>query len=184
MNRLLVMTVGKTHSGRSTFGQDLAGRLGNACVIDQDNHAAFVNTYYQALLPKHGLNLLKYSLSETVIDYALIRTDVHVILCNAYRSRAGRSKLLNKFRAHGFTTVLVNFDLPDEVLTARVANTTRSTAVLRSASSFAEVLTRQRAESGKGGVTPPEVGEADFMFRLEHSQEVPSVIDQILELTS
>ena len=139
---------------------------------------------YQALVPKYGPNRLKYNISETVIDYAITQTDVHIILCNAYRSRAGRTKLFGTFRAHSFTTVLVDFDLPDEVLDARVAATTRSTDVLRSASSFAEVLARHRAESGKGDVIPPEVGEADFMFRLEHSQEVPSVIDQILELTS
>ena len=178
------MTVGKTHSGKSTFGQTLAGRLGNACVIDQDNHAAFVNVHYQSLLPKQGPNLLKYSVSETIIDYAITRTDVHVILCNAYRSRAGRTKLIGKFRTHGFTTALVHFDLPDRVLTARVAATTRSTNVLRSASSFAEVLARQGAESGKGDIAPPEAGEADFIFRLERSQEVSSVIDQILELVS
>ena len=184
MNRLLVMTVGKTHSGKSTFGQVLAGRLGNACVIDQDNHAAFINTYYGALLPDYGPNRLKYSVTETIINYAITRTHAHIILCNAYRSRAGRTELLGKFRAHGFTTALVNFDLPDEVLTARVANTTRSTDVLRSASSFAEVLARQGAESGKGDVIPPEASEADFVFRLEDSQEVPSFINQILELTS
>ena len=178
------MTVGKTHSGKSTFGQLLAGRLGNACVIDQDNHAAFVNAHYRSLLPEDRPNLLKYNVTETVIDYAITQTVVHVILCNAYRSRASRLKLLDKFRAHGFTTVLINFDLPDEVLAARVAATTRSTDVLRSASSFAEVLARQRAESGKGDIIPPEAGEADFVFRLEDNREVPPVIDRILELTS
>lgn len=182
VNRLLVMTVGKTHSGKSTFGQLLASRLGNACVIDQDNHAAFVNAHYRSLLPKQGPNELKYSVSEAVIDYAMTRTDVHVVLCNAYRSRSGRRKLLEKFQAHGFTTVLVHFDIPGEVLEARVAATTRSTAVLRSASSFAEVLARQGAESGKGDIAPPEAGEADFVFRLEGSREVQPVIDQILDL--
>ena len=71
---------------------------------------------YQALVPKYGPNRLKYNISETVTDYAITQTDVHIILCNAYRSRAGRTKLFGTFRAHGFTTVLVNFDLPDEVL--------------------------------------------------------------------
>lgn len=176
------MTVGKTHSGKSTFGQLLASRLGNACVIDQDNHAAFVNAHYRSLLPEQGPNELKYSVSAAVIDYAITRTDVHIVLCNAYRSRSGRRKLLEKFQAHGFTTVLVYFDIPDEVLTARVAATTRSTAVLRSASSFAEVLARQRAEAGKGDIVPPEAGEADFVFRLESSQTVQPIIDQILNL--
>lgn len=165
MNRLLVMTVGKTHSGKSTFGQMLASRLGGTCVIDQDNHAEFINTYYKALLPKHGPNLLKGSVSETIIDYAITQTDFHVILCNAFRSRTGWSKLLGKFRDYGFTTVLVYFDIPGEVLAARVATTARSTAIFRSASSFAEVLARQQAETGKGDVIAPEVGEADFFFQ-------------------
>lgn len=182
VNRLLLMTVGKTHSGKSTFGQLLASRLGNACVIDQDNHAAFVNAHYRSLLPKQGPNELKYSVSATIIDYAIKRTDVHVILCNAYHSRSGRRKLLEKFQAHGFTTVLVHFDIPDEVLEARVAATTRSTAVLRSASSFAEVLARQGAETGRGDIIPPEAGEADFLFRLESSRDVQLIIERILDL--
>ena len=160
----------------------MASRLENACVIDQDNHAAFVNAHYRSLLPNQGPKLLKYSLSAAVVDYALTQTDVHVILYNAYRSRSGRRKLLETFQAHGFTTVLVYFDIPDAGFTARVAATTRSTAVLRSASSFAEVPARQGAESGQGDVVPPEAGEADFVFRLESSQEVQPIIGQILDL--
>lgn len=52
MNRLVVMTVGMTHSGKSTFAQTLKSRLENAIVIDQDNHAEFLQTYYEKLLPK------------------------------------------------------------------------------------------------------------------------------------
>lgn len=178
------MTVGKTHSGKSTFGQALAGQLGNACVIDQDNHAAFINAHYRNLLPKRGPNRLKSSVSETIIDYATTQTDLHVVLCNAFRAYTGRSRLLHKFRAHGFTTVLVNFSIPDEVLAARVATTTRSTAILRSASSFAEVLARQGAETGKGDVVPPRADEADVYFDLNSSRDVQSVIGAILALAS
>ncbi len=183
MNRLLVMTVGKTHSGKSTFGQTLASHLDNACVIDQDNHAALINTYYKALLTKHGPNLLKYSVLETIIDYAITQTDLHIILCNAFRSHIGRSKLLDKFRNYKFTTALVYFDIPDEVLAARVTTTQRSTAIFRSASSFGEVLARQQAESGKGDIVPPSADEADYLFTLGSNKEAQAVVDKILALT-
>ena len=184
MKRLLVMTVGQTHSGKSTFGRMLASRLGNACVIDQDNHAEFINTYYQVLLPKHGPNVLKYSVSETIIDYAIAHTEMLLIFCNAFRTYSGRSKLLNKFRAHGFTTVLVNFDISDEVLAARVAETQRSTAIFRSASSFEEVLARQQAETGKGDTVPPRADEANYFFNLKNNEEAQTVATQLALITA
>ena len=45
MKRLVVITVGKTHSGKSTFARDLERELENSFVLDQDNHAEFINTY-------------------------------------------------------------------------------------------------------------------------------------------
>ncbi|WP_318837459.1 ATP-binding protein [Psychrobacillus glaciei] len=47
MNRLVIMTVGKTHSGKTTFAKALEEQISNSIVIDQDNHAEFLHTYYQ-----------------------------------------------------------------------------------------------------------------------------------------
>lgn len=44
MKRLVVITVGKTHSGKSTFAQALEQQLHESLVIDQDNHAEFLGT--------------------------------------------------------------------------------------------------------------------------------------------
>lgn len=41
MKRLVIITVGKTHSGKTTFARMLEKRLTNSIVMDQDNHAAF-----------------------------------------------------------------------------------------------------------------------------------------------
>ncbi|MEK4441356.1 MULTISPECIES: ATP-binding protein [Niallia] len=40
MKRLVIMTVGVTHSGKSTFYANVKSRLENAIVMDQDNHVA------------------------------------------------------------------------------------------------------------------------------------------------
>ena len=152
MKRLIIMTVGKTHSGKTTFARALEQQLHNSLVIDQDNHAKFINTYYKTLMPKTGPNTIKYAISNTILEYAVNQTDFHLLLCNANRNQKGRISLLEHFKSKGFFSIIVNFDIPDHVLLQRVSESQRSTAVFRTASTFEEVLIRQQAETGKEAV--------------------------------
>ncbi|RAV12216.1 ATP-binding protein [Paenibacillus contaminans] len=184
MKRVLIMTVGKTHSGKTTFAKALERQLHNSIAIDQDNHAEFINTYYKPLLPKQGPNTIKYAITQTIVDYAVNQTDFHLILCNSNRSRKGRSDLLAHFSRKGFTSILVHFDMPDHVLQARIAKSRRSTNVFRSAASFEEVLMRQQAESHKDDVTAPTEGEADYFFEVKREDEVQPVIERIVSMAN
>ncbi|OED33151.1 hypothetical protein BHE17_12095 [Planococcus maritimus] len=184
MNRVAVMTVGKTHSGKTTFAQALERRLANAIVIDQDNHAEILRNYYPALVPKQGANTIKYALTQTIVDYAVHQTDCHIILCNANRNRKGRLKLLEFYREKGFTTIVVNFDIADEVLKARIDRAERDTSILRTVSSFYEVLNGQQAESlGNPGVIPAP-GEADHLFTVATEQQIEAATLKICELAA
>jgi predicted kinase len=183
VKRLLVMTVGKTHSGKTTFAKMLEKDLEHSLVIDQDNHADFINTHYKVLLPKRGANTIKYAVTETIVNHAVTNTNLHLILCNANRSRASRAALLKKFHEAGFTSVLVYFDLPNEVLTARVARSNRSTNVFRSASSFEEVLQRQNAESSQDDMAPPTKDETNHYFEISSNDEIQSMIEGIVQLS-
>ncbi|MFX3673508.1 MAG: ATP-binding protein [Paenisporosarcina sp.] len=181
MNRLLIMTVGKTHSGKTTFAKALEKEIPNSVVIDQDNHAEFLQTNYQTLLPTQGHNTIKYAMTETIVNYAVNETNCHIILCNSNRNRKGRLKLLELFQSKGFTTILVNFDIPEHVLNERVAKSERSTMILRTASTFKEVLTRQQDETNTGDVIAPIEGEADLLFVIKNGEEVQTVIRKIVE---
>ena len=55
MKRFVIITVGKTHSGKTTFAKALEKELKNSVMIDQDNHALFINTYYKNLIPSRGV---------------------------------------------------------------------------------------------------------------------------------
>lgn len=182
MNRLAVITVGKTHSGKTTFANALEKRLANAIVVDQDNHAEILQSYYPALVPKEGANAIKYALTETIISHAVGQTDCHIILCNANRNRQGRLKLLDFYKTKGFTTILVNFDIADDILEARIDQAGRDTDILRTVSSFKEVLGRQKLESlGSPGVTPA-TGEADYLFNVANEQDAEAAIVGITQL--
>ncbi|MFU1796214.1 ATP-binding protein [Paenibacillus azoreducens] len=182
MKRFVIITVGKTHSGKTTFARTLEQKLHNSVVIDQDNHAEFINTYYKNLRPKRGPNTIKYAVTQTIVNHAVNQTDFHLILCNSNRARQGRLHLLNYFQDQGFTRILVHFNLPDHVLKERVAKSQRSTNVFRNASSFLEVLMKQQADSQQAEMAGPSENEADHFFVIQNSDEVENVIQNIVSI--
>ncbi|WP_369900727.1 AAA family ATPase [Bacillus manliponensis] len=185
MKRFIIITVGKTHSGKTTFARALEKKLHNSFVMDQDNHAAFINTFYTNLLPKHGPNTLKHAISQLIVNYAIEHTDSHMIICNANRSRKGRLYLLEKlFPKNIFTRILVHFDIPNDILQERVVNSKRSTNIFRgSYSSFEEVLAQQQIDSLKDDIVDPAEDEADHLFVIRDNEEVDSVIQRIVHIT-
>lgn len=180
MKRLVIMTVGKTHSGKTTFARELEQELDNSLVMDQDNQAEFINMFYNKLQPKQGPNTLKHAMSRLLVKYAIEQTDFNLIICNSNRSRTGRFSLFEQlFPTADFIRVLVHFDIPDHVLQSRVRHSERSTKIFRSASNFEEVLIRQQADSN--AIDPIE-GEADYLFVIKDNEEVNGVIQSILHI--
>ncbi|RPJ94131.1 ATP-binding protein [Rummeliibacillus sp. TYF005] len=182
MKRLMIMTVGKTHSGKTTFARLLEQSLENSFVMDQDNQAEFINTYYQKLQPNEGPNIFKNSLSRFIVEYAIENTKLHLIICNSNRNRISRLKLFDElFTQEQFIRILVNFDIPDEVLLNRVKQSQRSTNIFRgSYSSFEEVLIRQQHESSNEDVIEPTIDEAEYLFVIKDNKDVESVIQKIV----
>lgn len=184
MNRFIIMTVGKTHSGKTTFAKLLEKHLMNSVVIDQDHHAEFLHKHYKKLLPQQGPNAIKYDLTQMIVNYAVTNSHCHLILCNSNRNQKGRLQLLEQYHKKGFQSILVHFEIADEVLKERVKNSQRSTTILRTASNFEEVLNRQELETNKGDIIPPHEGEASHLFTINDSNEISAVIETIVSIIS
>ncbi|WP_175361218.1 AAA family ATPase [Bacillus wiedmannii] len=184
MKRLVIITVGKTHSGKTTFAKELEKKLPHSFVMDQDNQAEFINTHYEKLQPDEGPNTFKHGLSKFIVDYAKEYTNLHLIICKSNRSKNGRLYLLNElFPQNKYVRILVHFDIPDEVLYERIARSTRSTNIFRGGySSFKEVLDRQQAESQHEDVVDPIENEANYLFVIRNSKDVNSTIEEIIHL--
>jgi tRNA uridine 5-carbamoylmethylation protein Kti12 len=183
MTRLLIMTVGKTHSGKTTFANMLEKELKNSVVIDQDNHAEFINTCYKSLVPQQGPNTLKYAISQTIVDYSLEESSFHLIVCNSNLSKSGRMQRIKQYKEKGLNSILVHFDIPDCILQSRVKHSDRSTAIFRIATTFEEVLERQQREAFKEDDSIPDEGEADHLFVIRDSEEIQWVIREIVGIS-
>ncbi len=70
MKRFVIITVGKTHSGKTTFARELEKEFPHSFVMDQDNQAEFINAHYEKLQPAEGANTFKHGLSKFIVDYA------------------------------------------------------------------------------------------------------------------
>ncbi|WP_166703074.1 ATP-binding protein [Bacillus albus] len=184
MKRFVIITVGKTHSGKTTFAKELEKELPYSFIMDQDNQAEFINTHYAKLQPAEGANTFKHGLSKFIVDYAKEYTNLHLIICNSNRSKNGRLYLLNElFLQNEYVRILVHFDMPADVLYERVARSTRSTNIFRGGySNFKEVLDRQQAESLHEDVVDPIENEADYLFVIRNSKDVNSTIEEIIHL--
>ncbi|WIV20253.1 ATP-binding protein [Paenibacillus polygoni] len=178
MDRLVVMTVGKTHSGKTTFAKELESVLQQSIVIDQDNHAEFINTHYKKLRPTEGPNTLKFSVTNTIVNYAIEQSNLHIILSNSNLNKSGRVNLLQYFHEKGFKSMIVYFDLPSDLLKDRVTQTGRSKAVFRNASSFLEVLERQEQSLE----IQPSIDEANYLFVIKDPDHTAEVIQQIVSV--
>ncbi|MBX4149172.1 ATP-binding protein [Paenibacillus lautus] len=179
MRRLVIMTVGKTHSGKTTFAKELESVLQQAIVIDQDNHAEFINRHYKKLRPVEGPNTLKFSVTNAIVNYAMEESNFHIILSNSNLNKSGRTNVLRHFQDKGIESIIVHFNLPIDLLKERVIQTQRSKAVFRSASSFLEVLERQE----KTTEFQPSTDEANYLFEIKDPNDTFEIIQQIKEIS-
>ncbi|MCT1578781.1 ATP-binding protein [Oceanobacillus kimchii] len=184
MKRYVIITVGKTHSGKSTFAKLLNKQLTNSIIVDQDNHAEFINQYYSNLQPKSGPNILKHAVSKLVVAYAVEHTNDHLIICNSNRNKIRRQHLIQWYRNNELIPVIVHFDIPDDVLLKRVQTSTRKTNIFRFASNFEEVLARQCEDAKDDDIQEPNENEADYFFRITHEMNTDLVIHKIQEIVS
>lgn len=182
MKRYLIATVGKTHSGKTTFARALEKRLRNSVVIDQDVHAEILLSHYPSLIPKEGPHRLKFAITRSVVEYATNETNQHIILCNSNENRVNRLKLLQEFHDKDFTSILVHFDIPQEELLERIANSGRRTDILRTVSSFKDVLQTQETLTENGHNVAPDDSEADYVFTIKNGDEMEKILQEILEL--
>lgn len=174
--RTVLLTIGPTHAGKTTFARQLAQRLPASLVIDQDLQARFLLEHYPDLVPTEGPNQIKHDLTGWLIEQAITSSVETIILCNANTSRIGRKQLLDPFSRSTFRSILVWFDLPEVTIADRLTHSKRDGREIRGDSSYYDIYQRQRIE-------PPVSGEADQIVRLRSTEDVDTFLDHVTNPT-
>ena len=176
MKRIVILTIGPTHSGKTTIARQLEQTLSHFVVLDQDNQAEFLNAHYEKLVPQNGPNTLKFLLSETLLHYAIAETSYNLILCNSNIHKAPRQQLLARFfPAEQFVRVYIHFDFAREVLQTRIDNTLRDTKLFRDSTyTYEELLESQLPQ-----IDSPTCDEVDYVLTVDEHTTTQKLLNKI-----
>ena len=183
--RLFIMTIGKTHSGKTTFAQALKKQLSNSVVIDHEDHVEFLQSYYKDSLPKQGSHIVKNTISRLVLDYHLAFTKNHLIICNTNLSPDNQFTIHEKlFSENKITSVLIYFDNSEKVLLDRINESNRTIPQFGSVhSNFIEVFNQQKAASPNQKEEISQFDRADHIFIMNDNEQQDDIIEKIVQIS-
>ncbi|MEK4700025.1 AAA family ATPase [Solibacillus sp. FSL R7-0668] len=176
MKRIVILTIGPTHSGKTTIARQLEQAFPHFIVLDQDKQAEFLNTHYEKLVPQSGPNTLKFLISETLLHYAIAQTSYNLILCNSNIHKAPRQQLLARFfPAEQFVRVYIHFALAQDVLQNRIDNTLRDTKLFRDVTyTYEELLEKQLPQ-----IDSPTCDEVDYILTIHEQTTTQQLVSEI-----
>ena len=152
MKRLVVITVGKTHSGKTTFARALNILKHKLSKLIVDYAKENTNFHFIICNSNRSCKGRRYLLEELFTTNKFIRILVHFDISDAVlQERVVQSQRSTNIFRGGY-------------------------------SNFEELLISQQAESIKEDVADPIIGEADHLFVIRDSKEVNSVIQKIVHM--
>lgn len=183
MDQYAILTIGKTHTGKTTFAKEVAPKLANCAVLETDPIALFLRQHFPGL---HMLDLdhsggfsspsLKFILFRTILSFAL-ENRFNVILSNSNIYENGRRQVLDIIKRYKVRTVGVYLNYPEEVLIERAERSQRDIEVLRVSKDFKDLIINQRTR-----FQPPDGSDFDHFFEVTDPAELPAVERKIIEL--
>lgn len=183
MNQYALLTIGKTHSGKSTFANDLILDIPNGIILETDSVALFLHTAFPKL---HSVDLkhpggfsppsLKFMIFQEILKFSL-EQKLNIILSNANMFQDGREHMLGMLKRYPTETIGVYFNYPEEVLVERVKHSGRDTRVLTVSKDFEELIVKQRAR-----FQVPNENDFDHFFEIRDPSELDELKGKLIEL--
>lgn len=182
---VLIMTVGKTHSGKTTFARKINDILPNSVVLESDVISVFLREnfpliHFSSVNREFGRKFdfekpqLKYAILKTILTFSL-ENGFRIILSNSNSIKKARAQVIKLIRSYGTKVIMVYFNIPEEVLLKRIKKAGRSTAVLNSSKNFRELLTKKQRVIFEA----PNKDEADYFFEIKREKDIPLILDKI-----
>lgn len=184
----VIMTTGKTHSGKTTFWLELKKKLKHCCLIDSDVIAEFLKDNYGDLYATEYNRknnelaqwfYLKKAVFQWVYTHA-VQSTLPVILTNANSTRAIRKEASNVAHKAGRKTILVYFNWSQEILLVRIEATTRSKKCLTKSANFRDLLLNRQSTCFES----PSKKEADIFLEITNDKSWKEAQKTILHLLS
>ncbi|NDE68346.1 ATP-binding protein [bacterium] len=177
---IAIITIGKTHSGKSTFAKKLAAQIPGMVILEADSVALFMQEHFPELHMmdriqngNSGSLSIKFQIFQILLKNCLAFNQ-NIILANSNLSERVRGEVIGEVKKYPYMTVGIFFNFPEELLLERVKTSGRDKRVLTTSKSFEEVVINQRE-----WLQVPDPAKFDFFFELKSPDEIPETIRAI-----
>lgn len=182
-NKTLIMLIGKTHSGKTTFANELKEQIKDLLVLEADPIAAFMEKDFPELR-KNDYNdpsgafkkiSLKVKTFLLFVEFAM-SLGKPIILSNSNMYIEGRKLVFSLCKKFNYRVVGVYFDFPEELLVDRIKTSGRDTVVLRKSVNFPDLIVNQRTR-----MQPPESSEFDEFLVVKSEEKIPGLKNKLIQ---
>jgi len=183
-DKFVVMCVGYTHSGKTTFAKKLVKDVGEIVLLDNDEIATFINEKYP-LAVFSDYNKVKRTYKEPNLKFLLfqevfkfcLRAGVNVIHSSGNLGKDSRQFIKINTKKYNYKLVTVYFNLPKELISERIKNTKKDTKAFKSSKSWSEILPRQELYAE----LPPSKMDTIY-FEIQNEADYKSVLNELKNL--
>ncbi len=183
--RHIVMCVGLTHSGKTTFAKKLIKEHPNAVLIDNDEIATFVNTKYPSAAFSEYNNIkrnfkepnLKFLLFRDLLEFSM-KCEVPIVLSNGNLGNDIRTLVSKLAKKYSYKLIVVYFNLSKDVIIERIAKTTKSTSSFLRSKNWTEVFKKQEGYAE----LPPSKNRTSHFFEIIQPSDTKKVLKDLNKL--
>jgi len=182
--KYLIMFIGKTHSGKTTFANEFKKENGNILVLEADPIAVFIKEHFPELINadnnKHyeifGEVSLKYKIFLLLLESAL-SLGKPIILSNSNMWLKGRQLVSNLCKRLNYKLVGIYFDFPEELLFERVKIYKRPFSILRVSKNFNDLIINQRTR-----MQVPDPLEFDIFYAIKSPEDLLIIKQKLVSI--
>lgn len=147
--KYVIMCVGHTHTGKTTFAKKLVKKHPNTIHVDSDQNALFLKEKYPLVVEsaynktRIDFSNFKMLLFKDIYNFSL-NAGYNIILSNGNLAKIIRSFVAKQAKKRGYTLVTVYFNLPYKTILKRLEKSKKSNKVFIQSKNWTEVFNRQK----------------------------------------
>lgn len=180
-NKYLVMCVGYTHSGKTTFAKQLKNHIKDLVIIDNDIIADFINKEYKEVVfspfnfkkKTYQDPNLKFYLSKEILIFSL-KAGLNVIHASGNLGKDVQDFIEKTAKKYKYKLITIYFNFPQSFLISRIQKTKKSKSCFRFSWSWDEVFKKQKLYAK----LPPN-NKKGIYFEIKNMQDYKKTLQKI-----
>ncbi len=184
--KFIIMTIGRTHSGKTTLGEYFKKKKRGLVMIQTDPIAEFLTKNFPKKMRSEDeasgripdKKPLKLSIYETIIEHALRINQRVIFFANSNLYKEFRKKNIELFHSENYKVIGIFLNYPASFLKKRIKESERDNSLLKT-KDFGALVDLQRKILQK-----PKEEEFDYFFEIKTKEELEQAKKNILEIIS